>query len=174
MPSDILYTEKLTSTRTLALFAALMVLFGGLFAWRLVAGSPGFWGIVFGFFFCLFLFYTLNFRTLSISLTPESLVLTFGVFTWRVPLGNIAGCRLDDVPPFKKYGGAGIHFMFVHKRYRASFNFLEYPRVVIAFKQAVGPVRDLSFSTRRPGLVLHQLKQAVALLPPSLPVNTAG
>mgnify|MGYP000900013350 CR=1 FL=1 len=33
---------------------------------------------------------------------------------------------------FLRYGGAGIHFMSIRGRYRASFNFLEYPRVVIA------------------------------------------
>jgi hypothetical protein len=40
--------------------------------------------------------------------------------------------------------------MFNQKRYRVSFNFLEYPRVVIAFKRNAGPVQDISFSTQRP------------------------
>jgi hypothetical protein len=52
--------------------------------------------------------------------------------------------------------------MFVRKRYRASFNFLEYPRVVIAFKNKVGPVRDLSFSTSRPDDVLRFLQEAIS------------
>jgi hypothetical protein len=57
-----------------------------------------------------------------------------------------------------KYGGAGIHFMFIRDRYRASFNFLEYPRVVIAFKKKVGPVRDISFSTRKPEDVIQLIQ----------------
>jgi len=103
-----------------------------------------------------------NYRTLVIRLTPQSLKLTFGIFTWRVPLDNVAECRLDELPLFVRMAGAGIHFINVRQRYRASFNFLEYPRVVIAFKRKAGPVRDISFSTRRPDDVLRLVREAVA------------
>jgi hypothetical protein len=56
-----------------------------------------------------------------------------------------------------KYGGAGIHFMTVNQRYRASFNFLEYPRVVIALKHKRGLIHDLSFSTQNPEQVIQVL-----------------
>lgn len=59
-----------------------------------------------------------------------------------------------------RMGGAGIHFMSIRKRYRASFNFLEYPRVVIAFKRKVGPVQDISFSTRQPEKVIRLIQEA--------------
>lgn len=59
-------------------------------------------------------------------------------------------------------GGAGIHFMTIRARYRASFNFLEYPRVVVAFKKKVGLVRDISFSTRRPDEVLRLIQEAAS------------
>jgi hypothetical protein len=95
-------------------------------------------------------------------LTSESLALTFGVFTWVVPLDNVEECRLDDLPMLMRMGGAGIHFMSIRKRYRASFNFLEYPRVVIAFKRKVGPVLDISFSTRQPDEVLRLIQEAVS------------
>jgi hypothetical protein len=61
-------------------------------------------------------------------------------------------------------GGAGIHFMVVGKRYRASFNFLEHPRVVIALKRKAGLVRDVSFSTRRPVDVLRLIQKAVSAI----------
>jgi hypothetical protein len=63
-----------------------------------------------------------------------------------------------------RLGGAGIHFMFIRGRYRASFNFLEHPRAVIAFRQPVGPVRDLSFSTRHPEELCQLIQAAVARL----------
>jgi hypothetical protein len=56
-------------------------------------------------------------------------------------------------------GGAGIHFMLVNGRYRASFNFLEHPRVVIRFRNKIGPVVDLSFSTTQPEKVLAHLEE---------------
>ncbi len=104
----------------------------------------------------------MNYRTLVIRLTSESLKLTFGIFTWRVPLDNVEDCRLDEIPLVMRMGGAGIHFMIIRKRYRASFNFLEYPRVVIAFKRKDGLVRDISFSTRQPDDVLYFIKKTVA------------
>ena len=54
---------------------------------------------------------------------------------WTLPLEGVVACRLDEVPPLQRYGGAGIHFINVRGRYRASFNFLDYPRVVLELRQ---------------------------------------
>jgi hypothetical protein len=51
--------------------------------------------------------------------------------------------------------------MLIRGRYRASFNFLEYPRVVIAFKRKVGPVKDISFSTRRPEELIKLIEDSI-------------
>jgi hypothetical protein len=151
MPENLLYEERLTSGRTQALFLGLAALCGGLSACRARAGRRGRRAAVaLGVGAAFFGFYALNYRTLGIQLTPSTLKLTFGLFCWRVPLDNVASCGLDDLPPLLRYGGAGLHFMFVRQRYRASFNFLEYPRLVIALCRPIGPVRDISFSTRQP------------------------
>jgi hypothetical protein len=158
---DLLYDESVTSTKTEALFVALTILFLVLLVWRVTAGSF-LLAAVFLVLFGVFLFYSVNYRTLVIRLTAESLKLTFGIITWTVPLDNVEECRLDELPVLLRMGGAGIHLMSVRGRYRASFNFLEHPRVVIAFKRKVGPVRDISFSTRRPDAVLRLIEEAVA------------
>jgi hypothetical protein len=160
MNNSILYHEKLTSNKTEALFVALTILFLALLVWRVsAAGLDALAGVCL--LFCIvFLFYSVNYRTLIIRLDAQSLKLKFGIFTWTVALSNIEACALDEIPVFMRQGGAGIHFMFIRKRYRASFNFLEYPRVVIAFKRSVGPVRDISFSTQQPDEIL-QLIQAM-------------
>jgi hypothetical protein len=162
MTDNLLYHERVSSNRTEALFLALTLLCFLLFLWRVMAGHLDVVAAIFFCFFGLFFFYAVNYRTLLIRLTTESLNLTFGLFTWRVPLENVEACCLDNLPLLMKYGGAGIHFMLIRNRYRASFNFLEYPRVVIAFKQKVGLVRDISFSTRRPDDVLRLLQEAVS------------
>lgn len=79
-----------------------------------------------------------------------------------MPLANIEECRLDALPALMRYGGAGVHFMGIGGRYRASFNFLEHPRIVIALKRKAGPVRDISFSTRRPDDVLRFIGEDAA------------
>jgi len=162
MNDNLLYHERTTSNRTEALFLALTFLILLLLVWRVNADGLDVLAAVFLFFFVVFLFYSVNYRTLIIRLTPESLKLTFGIFTWTVALDNIEACHLDGIPLFMRMGGAGIHFMFIRKRYRASFNFLEYPRVVIEFKRKAGLVRDISFSTRHLDDVLRLIQVTIA------------
>lgn len=157
----LLYHERLSSPKTAILFLALTVLCLLLSAWRVVAVRLDLLAAVLLGFFCFFLFNTLNYRTLDIRLTPKLLQLKFGILRWRVPLENIAESRLDEIPALKRLGGAGVHFMSVHGRYRASFNFLEHPRIVIAFRNKVGPVQDLSFSTTQPDALLKHIQDAI-------------
>ncbi len=156
--NNLIYSEKLTSWITTRLFLILAAVFLLLLLWR-----ENFWGmdtlaIVFACVFFFFLFYVINYRTLQIRLTGNSLQLIFGIFHWTEQLDNIETCSLDQLPVFYEKGGAGIHFMMVNQRYRASFNFLEYPRVVIALKKKRGWVRDLSFSTRQPDKIIEILQ----------------
>jgi hypothetical protein len=139
---------------------ALAAIFFLLFLWRMNARGLDILSAVFIAFSGFFLFYLVNYRTLIIHLTPESLTLGFGLFTWEIPLDNIEDCRLDEIPLLMKYGGAGIHFMFIRGRYRASFNFLEHPRVVIALKRKRGMVQDVSFTTRQPDAVIEYISGA--------------
>jgi len=162
MTENLIYEERVSSNKTEALFLGFTILFLMLLIWRMSTGSPDILSAIFFFICVFFLFYSVNYRTLIIRLNPESLKLKFGIFTWTIPLDNVGECRLDDLPVLMKYGGAGIHFMFIRKRYRASFNFLEHPRVVIALRRRVGIVRDISFSTRRPGDVIQLVQNAVS------------
>ncbi|MGD9028718.1 MAG: hypothetical protein PVG25_02785 [Anaerolineae bacterium] len=162
MTDDLIYEEKLSSNRTEALFIGLTILFLLLLIWRVSAVSLDVLAVVFLCLSVLFLFYAVNYRTLVIRLTPASLVLKFGIFPWTVSLDNVEAASLDDVPFLMRMGGAGIHFMSIRGRYRASFNFLEYPRVVIAFKTPVGLVRDISFSTRQPGEVIRLIREVMS------------
>jgi hypothetical protein len=161
MNEHIVYQERVSSNRTEVLFLALTIIFFVLLIWRRSAAGLDTFAAVF-FFFVVFFFYSMNYRTLIICLSSESLKLKFGLFTWTVALVNIEACNRDDVPVFMRMGGAGIHFMFIRKRYRASFNFLEYPRIVVAFKNKTGLVRDISFSTRRPDDLLRLIKEAIS------------
>lgn len=159
LPNEILYHERLKSPSTTALFLFLTGLFSGLAFWR--RRHADIWARLFAIFSGFFLFYVLNYRTLAISLTPQALTLCFGVFTWRVPLQNIAAIELDELPAFLRYGGAGIHGMLVNGRYRLSFNFLEYPRLVVRFREKVGPLQDLSFSTHQPEALLRLVNDLI-------------
>ena len=156
-PGSPIYTERLSSLRTQALFLGLTLLFGALFTWRACTAGVDALGVILLCFAVVFLFYTLNYRTLVILISPQALKLKFGLFGWTEKLDNIASCSIDQLPWMLQYGGAGVHFMTVNQRYRASYNFLEYPRVVIKLKRKRGLVSDLSFTTRQPEQVIHIL-----------------
>ncbi|MBT3337118.1 MAG: hypothetical protein HN855_09220 [Anaerolineae bacterium] len=155
-----IYKEKLSSKKTENLFITLMLIFLVFTLWR--ASSYGLDGttITCAIFFLFFLFYVVNYKVLIICIFPEKLKLQFGIFSWVVPFENIVSCGLDNnIPTLKKYGGAGIHFMMVRGRYRVSFNFLEYKRVVVKLKKKQGWVQDVSFSTQQPSKFLKVLQE---------------
>ena len=162
MKSNPIYEERVTSTWTEALFSFFTILFLSLLIWWMGTGNQDAISIAFLCLFIFFLFYALNYRVLIIRITSSYLKLRFGIFTWTVPLDNVAEFQLDHLPVFMWYGGAGIHYMLIRGRYRASFNFLEHPRVVIALHKKAGLVQDVSFSTRRPNEVLQSIQEAIA------------
>lgn len=161
MSGDLIYKEELTSARTTALFVGLSGLFLILTIWRVSAVEMDWLGIILLILCLVFTFYVVNYRILEIQISPKSLKLRFGIFSWTVPGENIAGCERDEIPAWARYGGAGIHFFMSGGRYRASFNFLEYPRVVIWFKQKKGPVEGISFSTQQADEVLRLVHELV-------------
>ncbi len=159
MTGDRVYFERVTSKRTETLFVVLAILFFLLFTLFARTAVFGAWSILFFCLFAFFLFYTLNFRTLIIRLSKDTLQLQFGIITWMIPLHNIETCSLDATP-LGRIGGAGIHFTLLGGRYRAMFNFLEYPRVVIALKVKQGLVRDVALSTLHPDEVMLLIENA--------------
>lgn len=111
MVEDILYKEKVTSNNTEAFFIILTLLFYLLLIWRVNAAGMDILAFTFFAIFVIFLFYSINYRTLIIQISRNVLILKSGIFSWKVPLENVAGYRLDDLPLLMKYGGAGIYFL---------------------------------------------------------------
>lgn len=148
-----MYTEALTSRRTLALFVVLTLCCAVAGAWRTSSVGWDALAIVLVALAAFFVFYALNYRELNVQLSDAGLTLRFGIFTWQVASTNVERCYQDDTSLWR-IGGAGIHFSPIRGRYRAMFNFLEYPRVVLELKHQQGLVRDIAFSTRHPESVL--------------------
>jgi hypothetical protein len=165
MDKQLLYDEKVLSMWTTGLFRVLALIFMVLLVICIQSeGSTALCAFL-SFMFVFFLFYSINYMSLLIQISEDALRLKFGIFSWKIPLDNIKTCRLDDLPVLMRYGGAGIHFMFIRGRYRASYNFLEYPRVVIELKRKIGIIQDVSFTTRHPEDVIHILEEAILPLP---------
>jgi hypothetical protein len=165
MNGEKIYAEKVSSLRTGLLFLGLCVIFTGLVFWKLQRTPSGSQPVFFLLLTIMFLFYTLNYRTLVIEISKEEVSLQFGLFHWHIPLDTIASCYIDTAPLWR-IGGAGIHFSFFNKRYRAMFNYLEHDRVVLSLNKKKGLVSEVAFSTREPERVmdsiLSQIKQGNA------------
>ena len=156
------YYEEVGSPKTSLLFMFLSAVFSGFFIWRITIlgykeNIP--FSTVLLFFSIFFFLYVLNYWTLKITNTDEILQLNFGLIRWRTDLNNVKAIGLDDSPTLIKYGGAGVHFAFVKGIYRAFFNFLEFPRVLITFREKQGLVQALVFTTRNPDKVIGLIQQ---------------
>jgi hypothetical protein len=149
-----IYNETLSSPKTHALFTFLTVAFLTLFLWRWSNVGLDGWAITFLCFSAFFLFYMFNYNTLKIRITPETLQLTFGIISWKVAIANIKNCHIDEVS-LRRIGGAGLHFTWIKGKYRAFWNFLEYPRVVLSLKKKHGVVHEIAFSTKQPEQVME-------------------
>ena len=148
------YHETLSSTKTHALFIILTIVFLTLAIWGWAVSGLSGWSVVLTFLTAFFLFYVFNYRTLKIRITFNTLRLTFGIITWKIPISNIENCYRDE-DSLLRLGGAGIHFMFIKGKYRSFWNFLEYPRVVVSFKKKHGVVQEVAFTTQHPEQVME-------------------
>ena len=157
-----IYEERLSSNRTEILFVVLTILFLSLSCWRILEDDFDFLTIIFILFFIFFLFYSVNYRILHICMTSDSLILSFGIFKWSIAFSNIQECYLDDMYT-RLIGGAGIHFMFVRRKYRAYLNFLEYQRIVLVLKRKMGPVAEIAFSTKHPKEVMKLVENKIEM-----------
>ena len=154
MTVDIVYEENVSSNRTEALFIILGLLFLILLTWRLSVVGIAISTIIFLCLFGCFLFYALNYRTLTIRITSEAVRLRFGVFTHIIPMRNIETCYPDQVSLWR-LGGAGIHFTIIRRNYRSMFNFLEHERVVLSLRKKKCLVREVAFSTTQPEKIMR-------------------
>jgi hypothetical protein len=158
--NGVIYEENLSSIRTGALFIVLTLLFLGLFGWRWLNVSWSGWITTLLCIFMFFLFCSLNYKTLKIRITSETLRLTFGIITWKIAITNIDTCYTDETSLFR-IGGAGLHFTWIKGKYRAFWNFLEYPRVVLSLKKKHGVVREIAFSTRHPEQIMQVIQSGL-------------
>jgi len=157
-----LYNETIISNWTHSLFLGILFLCMFVFMGRIRQHGFDSLSLALLFLFLLVLFYILNYRRLHIHITHDAIWLKFGLFSWTVPVENMESAKIDDLPGFLRYGGAGVHYMFVRGRYRVSYNLLEHPRVVISLRKRAGWVRDVSFTTRRAEQVSRILRDLIA------------
>ncbi|MHA2495418.1 MAG: hypothetical protein ACXAEI_08010 [Candidatus Hodarchaeales archaeon] len=158
LSSGHLYEEKILSKITAGVFIVLTALFMILFSCQFIGSGYSAFTLISFSLFLFFLFYSLNYRSLTIFITSSSVEIKFGIFSRSIGWESIDECHIDEVSMWR-IGGAGIHFTRIRRKWRAMYNFLEYPRIVLTLKQ--GRIREVVFSTRNPERVLAIVKQGI-------------
>jgi len=104
----------------------------------------------------LFLVITVNFSRMIIQITPEYVLVRYGISKQKVPWDNIQACYLDKSSALA-YGGSGIRIAKVEGKKRIVYSVVGGPRVVLSLKE--GHYDELVFSTENPDEVIKIIKE---------------
>ncbi len=104
----------------------------------------------------LFLVITINFSRMVIQITPEYVLVKYGISKQKVPWDNIQACYLDKSSALA-YGGSGIRIAKVEGKKRIVYSVVGGPRVVLSLKE--GHYDELVFSTKNPDEVIKVIKE---------------
>ncbi len=108
--------------------------------------------------FFIFLALVLNFSTLRIKITKESIIVSYGLIKYTTPFKNIKKTYHDNVSNWW-YGGWGIRLGYVKKRWRHVFNVYGVPRIVLTLRN--GTFDEFVFSTKKPQEVMSIIKKRI-------------
>jgi len=108
------------------------------------------------------LFITINFSILAIRITTVDLTVSYGVFSYRIPLTKIINCYRDESSVLG-YGGFGIRIGSAGGNTRLVYNTPGDPRVVVKLRE--GRFQEYVFSTRNPDLVIELIRESTGMKP---------
>ncbi len=146
------FTALLSGFAAVCLFLAVYQILNGFGG----ADSPPPW--FFMLFALLFLGIAFNFRTLRIELSPQAVVVGYGIAKRMIPWEAIERGYRDEVSNLR-YGGWGIRIGWVQGKWRLVYNTPGTPRVVLAVNR--GWFDEFVFSTRNPDEVLNLIRQRI-------------
>jgi hypothetical protein len=156
---QILYEEKLSSIWITIIFLFISLIFLFLILYQVFIGPLGNnpapnW--VLTIIFLVFLFLSFNFIRLVIQITPQFIIVGYGIFKHKIALENIEDINRDK-SLFIKYGGWGIRFgRSEGKRYMA-YTIPEASNVALLIKK--GRFRKFIFSTKNPDELINIINQ---------------
>jgi hypothetical protein len=103
----------------------------------------------------LFVVLTINFAWLTIRITTEEVVVSYGLFRHRVRWHDIEDCYADEASA-TWYGGYGIRIGWYAGKRRLIYNTIGNPRVVLLTGSASTP--EFVFSTAQPDEVIRVVR----------------
>ncbi len=161
MQADNIYEEKIFSKWITIILAAFTVGFLFVLVYQILVEpigtrpAPNWFNLLMS---LLFLGLTINFSRLSIKMTPQSIVVGYGIFKHTIPWKDVEDSYLDEASTIR-YGGWGIRIGRFKGKWRLVYNVIGGPRVVLLLKK--GRFRELVFSTKKPEEVIKVGRQQI-------------
>ncbi len=163
MGTNSIYEEKIFSkwTRIILLGKFIFILFLSVFLILVKPEEPIQITVLLILFFVLLLLLAvmINFNMLSIKITPQSIIVGYGIFQNKIPWENIEDCYLDKASAIK-YGGWGIRIGRVDKKWRKVYSTLGESRIVVSLKNDKH-FKEFVFSTKNSEEVMKIVKQKI-------------
>lgn len=167
MRGDLIYEERIPFPLVklvLGLFVVLAILFLAMLLYQVLVSPLGprpapdwFWLLMFLWFSGITVF-VVNFRKLTITITSQSVVVSFGRLKRVIPWDNVSGCYIDKAPALS-YGGWGIRMGRVRGKWRYVYNIIGCSGIVLELNR--GRFREFVFSTRHPAEILKLAEQRI-------------
>lgn len=152
------YTEKVFSKWMFLILGSITVIFSFIGAYEIMIGwqwteplPVWFWPVMALFFLVI----TINYFRLTIKIDHERLTVGYGVSKSKISWDNIEDCYLDETSSLW-YGGWGSRLGRVDGKWRAVYNVIGGPRVVVSLKE--GWIREVAFSTKDPEEVMEKIE----------------
>ena len=162
MIGGIVYEERIVSKVIAIIFLLITVLMLMLFLYLLsLPGEETGWAILFYLILIVILiFIGVNFSVFTIRVTPDNLLLYFGIFKKRIDWRVIEKCEIVNIP-WTKFGGIGIRISRIEGNMTLAYIVEKAPKVALYLKGQ--KYKMLVFSTNRPEELLNIIRQKVEL-----------
>jgi len=162
METNNIYEEKIFSKWTTGIVGLFTIGFLFVLIYQIFVGPIGANPAPNWFFllmFLLFLGVMINFNMLNIKMTPQFIIVGYGIFKDKIFWENIEDCYLDKTSAIR-YGGWGIRIGRVNKKWRQVYNTPGEPRIVLSLKKGEF-FKEFVFSTKNPEEVMKIIKERI-------------
>ncbi len=162
MIGGIVYEERIVSKVIAITFLLITVLMLILFIYLLsLPGEGTGWVVLFYLILIVILiFIGVNFSVFTIRVTPDNLLLYFGIFKKRIDWRAIEKCEIVNIP-WTKFGGIGIRISKIEGNMALAYIVEKAPKIILYLRGQ--KYKMLIFSTKRPDELLNIIKQKVEL-----------
>jgi len=157
-----LYSEKIFDKIIAGILISVSIVMIFLFIYFTLTLDPGSELIIVQWVFLgvgiVMLFLALNFGILSIKISPQSVVLRYGIIKNEIKLDDVEDCHHDSRLGIR-YGGWGLRAIRSRGKWVKGYILVRVPKIILSLKE--GKFKEVAISTRNPDKILQIIKEQI-------------